>query len=125
MKIISIKSAVIYLLATLPLLSHASTQKVTIARSVMVGDGIAKFIPEGFDAKKVPSFAIEKEPRENGTLPSDWVLIPNFSLTDGKANASLTVPEGTSIYGGGEVATKTGMPDGILTAIYTGSAIPT
>lgn len=26
-----------------------------------------------------------------------------FSLTDGKANASLIIPEGTSIYGGGEV----------------------
>ena len=69
----------------------------------MVGDGIAKFIPEGFDAQKIPSFAIEKEPREQGALPADWVLVPEFSLTDGKANASLTVPEGTSIYGGGEV----------------------
>lgn len=46
---------------------------------------------------------IEKEPREQGALPADWVLVPEFSLTDGKANASLTVPEGTSIYGGGEV----------------------
>ena len=30
-------------------------------------------------------------------------LVPDFSLTDGKANASLIIPEGTSIYGGGEV----------------------
>ena len=103
MKYTCIKTVAIYLLTAFPLLANASTQKVDIARSIMVGNGIAKFIPEGFDAKKVPSFAIEKEPREQGTLPSDWVLVPNFSLTDGKANASLTVPEGTSIYGGGEV----------------------
>lgn len=103
MKYTCIKTVAIYLLTAFPLLLNASTQKVDIARSIMVGNGIAKFIPEGFDAKKVPSFAIEKEPREQGTLPSDWVLVPNFSLTDGKANASLTVPEETSIYGGGEV----------------------
>lgn len=87
----------------MPLLANAATQKVSIKQSVLVGDGIAKFIPEGFDAKKIPSFAIEKEPREKGTLPTNWILIPEFSLTDGKANASLTIPEGTSIYGGGEV----------------------
>ena len=103
MKYTCIKTVAIYLLTAFPLLLNASTQKVDIARSIMVGNGIAKFIPEGFDAKKVPSFAIEKEPREQGALPSDWVLVPNFSLTDSKANASLTVPEGTSIYGGGEV----------------------
>lgn len=103
MKYTLIKTVAIYLLTALPLLADAATQKVSIKQSVLVGDGIAKFIPEGFDAKKVPSFAIEKEPRERGILPTDWILIPEFSLTDGKANASLTIPEGTSIYGGGEV----------------------
>ena len=103
MKYTCIKTVAIYLLATLPLLANASTHKVKITHSVMVGDGIAKFIPEGFDAQKIPSFAIEKEPREQGALPADWILVPEFSLTNGKANASLTVPEGTSIYGGGEV----------------------
>lgn len=103
MKYPLIKTVAIYLLTALPLLANAATQKVSIKQSVLVGDGIAKFIPEGFDAKKIPSFAIEKEPREKGTLPTNWILIPEFSLTDGKANASLTIPEGTSIYGGGEV----------------------
>ena len=103
MKYPLIKTVAIYLLTALPLLANAATQKVSIKQSVLVGDGIAKFIPEGFDAKKIPSFAIEKEPREKGTLPTNWILIPEFSLTDGKANASLTIPEDTSIYGGGEV----------------------
>ena len=98
-----IKTVAISLLVTLSLSTNASTRKVNVARSVMVGNGIAKFVPDGFDAKKVPSFAIEKEPREQGALSSGWELVPDFSLTDGKANESLIIPEGTSIYGGGEV----------------------
>ena len=54
MKYTLIKTVAIYLLTALPLLADAATQKVSIKQSVLVGDGIAKFIPEGFDAKKVP-----------------------------------------------------------------------
>ena len=103
MKYICIKAAVIYLFTTLPLFASAFTQKVDITKSVMVGDRIAKFIPAGYDAKSIPSFAIDKEPREQGALPPNWELIPDFTSTNGKANASLSIPEGTSIYGGGEV----------------------
>ena len=53
MKYTLIKTVAIYLLTALPLLADAATQKVSIKQSVLVGDGIAKFIPEGFDAKKV------------------------------------------------------------------------
>ena len=56
MKYTLIKTVAIYLLTAFPLLADAATQKVSIKQSVLVGDGIAKFIPEGFDAKKVPSF---------------------------------------------------------------------
>ena len=103
MKYICIKTAVIYLFTTLPLFASTSTQKVDITKSVMVGDRIAKFIPAGYDAKSIPTFAIDKEPREQGALPPNWELIPDFTSTNGKANASLSIPEGTSIYGGGEV----------------------
>ena len=57
MKYTCIKTVAIYLLATLPLLANASTHKVKITHSVMVGDGIAKFIPEGFDAQKKKNHA--------------------------------------------------------------------
>ena len=76
MKYTLIKTVAIYLLTALPLLADAATQKVSIKQSVLVGDGIAKFIPEGFDAKKVPSFAIEKETREAYSLPIGY-LFPN------------------------------------------------
>lgn len=76
MKYTLIKTVAIYLLTAL-LSADAATQKVSIKQSVLVGDGIAKFIPEGFDAKKVPSFAIEKEPRERGILLPIGYLFPN------------------------------------------------
>ena len=43
MKYTCIKTVAIYLLTAFPLLLNASTQKVDIARSIMVGNGIAKF----------------------------------------------------------------------------------
>ena len=70
---------------------------------MMVGEGIAEFIPKGYDAEKIPSFAIDGEPEETGNLPEGWQLFPKFYLNNGKAGASLEVPEGTSLYGGGEV----------------------
>lgn len=70
---------------------------------MMVGEGIAEFIPKGYDAEKIPSFAIDGEPEETGNLPEGWQLFPKFYLDNGKAGASLEVPEGTSLYGGGEV----------------------
>lgn len=87
------------ILCYLALISHFSAS----AQAVMVGKGIAKFSPSGFDIKKMPSFALKQEPKEKGELPTTWTLIPEFTLTSGKAGASLTIPAGTSLYGGGEV----------------------
>lgn len=74
-----IKTVAISLLVTLSLSTNASTRKVNVARSVMVGNGIAKFVPDGFDAKKVPSFAIEKEPREQGHFLPGGSWFPIFT----------------------------------------------
>ena len=80
MKYICIKTVAIYLLATLPLLANASTHKVKITHSVMVGDGIAKFIPEGFDAQKIPSFAIEKDhANKEHFLPTGYLFPSSHS----------------------------------------------
>lgn len=50
-----LKTAMICLLAVCIQITHAGTQQVNIERSFMVGDGIAQFIPTGYDAKKIPS----------------------------------------------------------------------
>lgn len=98
-----LKTAIICLLTICVQVTYASIQPVNVERSFMVGDGIAQFMPTGYDAKKNPSFALKGEPRKKGELASNWTLVPEFFLHDGKAGASLAVPQGTSLYGGGEV----------------------
>ena len=98
-----LRAAALCVLAAIPLWSSAAVRNVKTARSMMVGEGIAEFIPKGYDAEKIPSFAVDGEPEETGNLPEGWQLFPEFYLDNGKAGASLEVPEGTSLYGGGEV----------------------
>ena len=78
-------------------------EQVPIRYSAMVGEGIAGFSPEGYDPQLTPSLCLVQEPEPSGPLPADWRLKPSFEIDDGKARASLVVPEGTSLYGGGEV----------------------
>ena len=74
------------------------TEKVTL-----VGTRIVEFVPEGYDASRTPSLMLVREPKKIGEVPLNWTLISQFTSVDGKANASLNVPAGTSLYGGGEV----------------------
>lgn len=61
-----LRAAVLCVLAAIPLWSSAAVRNVKTARSMMVGEGIAEFIPKGYDAEKIPSFAIDGEPEETG-----------------------------------------------------------
>ena len=81
----------------------ASARNVKLAKEVLVGEGIAKFEPKGFNAPSMVSFALKEEPEEIGALPADWALIPQIYFNDGKAGAYVNIPEGTSLYGTGEV----------------------
>ncbi|HEY9508539.1 MAG TPA: TIM-barrel domain-containing protein, partial [Verrucomicrobiae bacterium] len=81
-----------------------SVQSVAITNSSMIGNGIAEFVPAGFDSPQTPSLSLVAEPVVTGALPNGWSLIPQFTLVNSNACASLVVPEGTSLYGGGEVA---------------------
>jgi alpha-glucosidase len=85
-------------------ITFAANESVQTARAAQIGDGIAWFIPSGYDAKKTPSLALVAEPQELGALPADWKLKPAFFTKDGGACASVAVPRGASLYGGGEVA---------------------
>jgi alpha-glucosidase len=99
-------SIFVILSAVLPVFTGfltASAGPVAIRQSAKVGDGIVEFIPEGFDPAKTPSLILKDEPVALGTIPADWKLIPSFTLTNGKASASLTINNEISLYGGGEV----------------------
>lgn len=80
-----------------------SAHNVKMEKEVMVGDGIAKFVPKGFNLSQMPSFALKAELQEKGMLPSNWQLYPIMEKKKGHASAYLDVPQGTSLYGGGEV----------------------
>lgn len=80
-----------------------SAHNVKMEKEVIVGEGIAKFVPKGFNLSQIPSFALKAEPQEKGMLPSNWQLYPIMEKKKGHASAYLDVPQGTSLYGGGEV----------------------
>lgn len=80
-----------------------SVQAVAITNASMIGQGMAEFVPDGFNLQQTPSLSLISEPVATGTLASDWSLVPQFTLVNSNACASLSVPAGTSLYGGGEV----------------------
>ncbi|HEX4266024.1 MAG TPA: TIM-barrel domain-containing protein [Verrucomicrobiae bacterium] len=84
--------------------ANGSIQSVTITNTSMIGDGIAQFVPAGFDSNQTPSLSLVSEPVSTGPLAGNWSLFPQFTLVNSNACASLVVPAGTSLYGGGEVA---------------------
>ena len=81
----------------------ARAENVAIAQSSLVGENIVEFIPQGFDQTKTPSLILKEEPTTQGATPADWELVPQFTLVDGKACASLSLTGEISLYGGGEV----------------------
>lgn len=79
------------------------SQPVPIKSSGMIGKSIAEFIPTGFDPSQTPSLMLQKAPVIKGGLPHTWRVIPEFSLTNGKARAIIHLTGDISLYGGGEV----------------------
>lgn len=45
---------------------------------------------------------LQGAPSIKGPVPANWNIVPEFSLTDGKANASVRLKGDISLYGGGE-----------------------
>jgi len=89
---------------TLACVVNAVAQKnVPIQSKTIVGEGMAMFVPEGFDKIKTPSLILENEPVSKGNIKSDWKLVPEFTMDKEKASATLKLTEDVSLYGGGEV----------------------
>jgi alpha-glucosidase len=81
-----------------------SVETVAITNSMLIGQGTAAFVPAGYDSNKMPSMSLVSEPVSTGELPVNWSLVPQFRVVNSNASASLSVPPGTSLYGGGEVS---------------------
>ena len=81
----------------------ASAGNLPVATTNLVGEGIVEFIPQGFDQTKTPSLILKEEPKSIGAMPQGWSLVPEFTMVDGKASATLPLSGEISLYGGGEV----------------------
>jgi alpha-glucosidase len=81
----------------------AERHLLTIDQSAQIGDGIAWFVPHGYNPRATPSLALIAEPYQQQFLSAEWPLKPEFFTEGGKTCALLRVPQGSSLYGTGEV----------------------
>ena len=81
----------------------AERHLLDLDHSAQIGDGIAWFVPRGYNPHTTPSLALVAEPHEQHFLSSDWSLQPQFFAEAGETWVSLKVPPGSSLYGTGEV----------------------
>ncbi len=90
--------------AALCCIGNIYAANVGIAKQALVGEGIVEFVPEQFDSTVTPALILSHTPVKIGEKPAGWKLSPVYETTDrGGILATVAVPEGTSLYGGGEV----------------------
>ena len=76
-----------------------------IGESHLLGEGIARFYGEGVSREDIPaSMAWEKQPEVMGDVPAGWSVRPVFTTGKNIYKAKVTISEGTSLYGTGEIA---------------------
>lgn len=72
-------------------------------QSYLAQDGVAVFIPEGFNPENhLPSPIFQRDLVPMAQLPSGWELVPRFSTEDGKSVMTMDVDD-ADLYGTGEV----------------------
>ncbi len=93
----------------LALFSVPSTRAETFApratgTAQRIGAGIALFLPVDLSVDRMPtSLCLLNRPQPQGPLPTSWTLAPEFAYSETRTRATLAVPNGTSLYGTGEV----------------------
>lgn len=75
------------------------------ARALMIGEGVAWFLPAGVDEDSLPpSLALVEEPAPCGPVPDSWLTRPEFEVSPESYSAVIRIKPGTSLYGTGEIA---------------------
>jgi alpha-glucosidase len=71
----------------------------------MLDERIARFVPPGVDPATLPrSFALIEPLVARDPIPPEWQVVPVFQGGPDVCTATISVDEGTSFYGTGEVA---------------------
>ncbi|HVU36223.1 MAG TPA: TIM-barrel domain-containing protein [Opitutaceae bacterium] len=69
-----------------------------------IGDRIAMFLPADLPLDRMPvSLCLLQRPQPTAALAASWTDTPAFSFSETRTRAVLKVPDGTSLYGTGEV----------------------
>lgn len=69
-----------------------------------LGEGIALFLPADLPPSRLPpSLCLLQPPTLVDALPSTWKVAPEFSFSETRTRAVVPIPDGTSLYGTGEV----------------------
>ena len=99
--------SILFVLLALEIPIHAAdyATPAPITASGLAGDRIGLFVPEGMDAAQLPpSLALVTMPKITALLSEGWKIKPVFSRDGDRFRATVAVPDGTDLYGGGEVA---------------------
>ena len=91
------------LYAVLSFFGLSACQSEVNPNAFLTAEGVAVFIPEGFDASAhlpSPIFLDDLKPTEN--IPGGWDIVPVFSIEDGKSVVRIDVGD-ADLYGTGEV----------------------
>ncbi|KPK16512.1 MAG: hypothetical protein AMJ62_05365 [Myxococcales bacterium SG8_38] len=71
----------------------------------ILGDGIARFAPSDVECETLPiSMALVESRFIRGGVPGDWSDLPVFSDDGETFEAAISIEDGTSLYGTGEIA---------------------
>ncbi len=96
----------VFLLAIVPrvLAADGDFRPVEIAKSGLIGEKIALFVPAPLAPATLPhSHALLDKPVLQAGLPSDWRESPTFSTDGTKSRATVKIAAEVDLYGSGEV----------------------
>ncbi|UII20114.1 TIM-barrel domain-containing protein [Fulvivirga ligni] len=93
-----------FILCLFVLWSCDQKKEETVLKAGLVSDDVAVFYPDEFDSVNTfPSLAIIKELSYEKELPKEWSIKPEFTKGDSVSIVKIAYPEGTDLYGNGEV----------------------
>lgn len=92
-----------FLSAVLALFGLSACNPEVNPNAYLTADGVAVFVPEGFDASAhLPSPIFLENLNPMGNIPGGWDIVPEFSTEDGKSVVRIHVGD-ADLYGTGEV----------------------
>jgi len=108
MKLLRLRTPIFALLGAFALYGAGRADETFVPRATgvasLAGDRIALFLPADLPLDRVPpSLCLLETPKSAGALPASWTVVPAFSFGDRQTRATIAIPDGTSLYGTGEV----------------------